>query len=102
MEQRHKDDEVCAAQESVTTKSARQRARRPNHVTLGVISPHSRHLQPLLLLPGNPAPMHFGEAVYVPTDEERRLLVAGLDEATQTPERSRDWDQVRAHLRAEQ
>ncbi|MGB4777145.1 ribbon-helix-helix protein, CopG family [Microbacterium sp.] len=45
---------------------------------------------------------HFGEAVYVPTDDERRWLVAALDEATQTPERSRDWDQVRAELRADQ
>lgn len=45
---------------------------------------------------------HFGESVYVPTDEEQRLLVAGLDEAMQEPDRSRDWDRVRAQLRTEQ
>ena len=45
---------------------------------------------------------HFGEAVYVPTDSERRRLVAALDEAAQAPERSRDWDHVRSQLRAEQ
>lgn len=45
---------------------------------------------------------HFGEAVYVPTDEERRRLVAALDEAARAPEQSRDWAQVRARLRAEQ
>lgn len=44
---------------------------------------------------------HFGEAVYVPTDEERRRLVAALDEATHNPERSREWEQVRAELHAE-
>lgn len=45
---------------------------------------------------------HFGESVYVPTEEEQRLLVAGLDEAMQEPDRSRDWDRVRAQLRTEQ
>ncbi len=45
---------------------------------------------------------HFGEAVYVPSDEERRLLTAALDEAARFPERIRDWDQVRAEFRAEQ
>jgi len=43
---------------------------------------------------------HFGEAVYVPSDEERRLLTAALDQAEQSPEQIRDWDQVRADLRA--
>ncbi|MDX2377883.1 ribbon-helix-helix protein, CopG family [Microbacterium sp. LRZ72] len=43
---------------------------------------------------------HFGEAVYVPTDEERRQLVAALDEQTQGT--TRDWGQVRAQLHAEQ
>jgi metal-responsive CopG/Arc/MetJ family transcriptional regulator len=43
---------------------------------------------------------HFGEAVYVPSDEERRLLVAALDEVGNAPEKIRDWDQVRAELRA--
>lgn len=45
---------------------------------------------------------HFGEAVYVPTDEERRLLVAALDDETTAAEHGRDWDDVRAQLRAEQ
>ncbi|WP_161494032.1 hypothetical protein [Microcella alkaliphila] len=45
---------------------------------------------------------YFGEAVYVPSDEERRLFTAAFDEAAQTPERIRDWDQVRAALRVEQ
>ncbi|WP_062377143.1 ribbon-helix-helix protein, CopG family [Demequina pelophila] len=41
---------------------------------------------------------HFGEAVYVPSDEERRLLTAALDE----PDASlRDWDQVRADLHSD-
>jgi len=43
---------------------------------------------------------HFGEAIYVPSDEERRLLVAALDEAEHAPEKIRDWDQARAELRA--
>ncbi len=45
---------------------------------------------------------HFGEPVYVPTGEERRLLTAALDEDAQTAERIRDWDDVRAQLRAAQ
>ena len=45
---------------------------------------------------------HFGEAIYVPTEDEQRLLVAALDEAMQEPERSRDWSHVRAQLHAEQ
>ncbi len=43
---------------------------------------------------------HFGEAVYVPSEEERRSLVAALDDVEQTPEGVRDWDLVRAELRA--
>lgn len=43
---------------------------------------------------------HFGEAVYVPSDEERRLLTTALDEAALAPERTREWDRVRADLRA--
>lgn len=45
---------------------------------------------------------YFGMAVYVPSDEERRFLTAALEEVDQTPERIRDWNQVRADLRAEQ
>ena len=44
---------------------------------------------------------HFGEAVYVPSEDERRSLVAALEEVTSSPERSRDWGQVRAELRAD-
>lgn len=45
---------------------------------------------------------HFGEDVYMPTNDERRRLVAALDDAAEAPERSRDWDQVRTHFRVEQ
>lgn len=45
---------------------------------------------------------HFGEAVYVPSDEERRALAAALDEAQTAPGGIRDWDGVRAELRAGQ
>jgi metal-responsive CopG/Arc/MetJ family transcriptional regulator len=43
---------------------------------------------------------HFGEAVYVPNDEERRALMAGLDDAAHAPDSVRDWAQVRTELRA--
>ncbi|WP_188113288.1 ribbon-helix-helix protein, CopG family [Nocardioides humilatus] len=41
---------------------------------------------------------HFGEAVYVPTDDERRLLLEALDEAQRAPQDLRDWDAVRKDL----
>ncbi|TQK71447.1 ribbon-helix-helix protein, CopG family [Nocardioides sp. SLBN-35] len=41
---------------------------------------------------------HFGEAVYVPSDDERRRLVEALDEVETHPERVRDWDEVRSEL----
>ncbi|MEO5664566.1 MAG: ribbon-helix-helix protein, CopG family [Nocardioides sp.] len=41
---------------------------------------------------------HFGEAIYVPTDEERLLLVAALDEDQRHPESARPWREVRAEL----
>ena len=41
---------------------------------------------------------HFGEAVYVPSEDERRRLVEALDEADAHPERTRDWDEVRSGL----
>lgn len=44
---------------------------------------------------------HFGEAVYVPSDDERQLLIAALDEVVQNPQRIRDWDRVRADLHAQ-
>lgn len=41
---------------------------------------------------------HFGEAVYVPTDDERRALVEALDELGRHPEQVRDWSDVRSEL----
>ncbi len=41
---------------------------------------------------------HFGEAVYVPTDEERRLILEALEEAQAAPENLRDWAEVRKEL----
>ncbi|HYP72550.1 MAG TPA: ribbon-helix-helix protein, CopG family [Microbacterium sp.] len=42
---------------------------------------------------------HFGQAVYTPSEEERRALVAALEETEQASERVRDWEQVRRELR---
>jgi metal-responsive CopG/Arc/MetJ family transcriptional regulator len=44
---------------------------------------------------------HFGEAVYVPTKEERRKLVEALDEVEHSPELLRDWTEVRRGLRSD-
>lgn len=44
---------------------------------------------------------HFGEAVYVPSDDERRALVAALDEAARDPESVEDWAEVRQRLWAD-
>ncbi len=41
---------------------------------------------------------HFGEAVYVPTDEERALLRAAVEEDERHPELARPWSEVRAEL----
>lgn len=41
---------------------------------------------------------HFGEAVYVPTDEERRLILEALDEDLSDPEAGRPWEEVRREL----
>lgn len=43
---------------------------------------------------------YFGEAVYVPSEEERRALVAALDEVEKSREHARDWDRVRGELHA--
>ncbi|WP_158296549.1 ribbon-helix-helix protein, CopG family [Nocardioides albidus] len=43
---------------------------------------------------------HFGEAVYVPTDEERQQLVAALDEVDRHPQGLREWTEVRGDLRS--
>lgn len=42
---------------------------------------------------------HFGEAVYVPTDDERRQLVQALDDASAEPATLRDWEDVLEDLR---
>ena len=41
---------------------------------------------------------HFGEAVYVPSDEERRLLLEALNESVSDPETLQDWAEVRQRL----
>lgn len=41
---------------------------------------------------------HFGEAVYTPSDEERRLLVEALNQAQLPDSAARDWSEVRAEL----
>lgn len=45
---------------------------------------------------------HFGEHVYVPSDDERRLLIEGLDELAADPVSVRDWADVRQGLWSEQ
>ena len=41
---------------------------------------------------------HFGEAVYVPSDDERRQLVEALDTIDQHPDTLREWAEVRSEL----
>jgi metal-responsive CopG/Arc/MetJ family transcriptional regulator len=41
---------------------------------------------------------HFGEPVYVPTDEERRMLDRALADLHEDPESGRSWDEVRAEI----
>lgn len=41
---------------------------------------------------------YFGEPVYEPTDEERRLLDEALDDLQEHPEAGRPWGAVRAEL----
>jgi metal-responsive CopG/Arc/MetJ family transcriptional regulator len=43
---------------------------------------------------------HFGEAVYVPSEEERQSLAAALDEADGGTDLV-SWDEVRSGLRGE-
>jgi len=38
---------------------------------------------------------HFGEPVYVPTDEERRMLDRALADLREHAETGRSWDDVR-------
>lgn len=41
---------------------------------------------------------YFGEPVYVPTDEERRLLDEALAESEREPDAGQPWDEVRAAI----
>lgn len=41
---------------------------------------------------------HFGEATYRPSEEERRVLQAALDEDIACPGEARDWSEVRGEL----
>ena len=41
---------------------------------------------------------HFGEPVYVPTDEERRMLDEALRELHEHPTDGRSWEDVRSEL----
>ena len=41
---------------------------------------------------------YFGEPVYEPTDEERRLLDGALAELEREPDAGRSWDEVRADI----
>ena len=43
---------------------------------------------------------HYGEAIYVPSDEEKNQLRAALEEADLHPELLRDWADVRQALRS--
>ena len=44
---------------------------------------------------------YFGEPVYEPTEEERRLLDEALAEAEKQPDAGRPWEEVRDELFAE-
>lgn len=41
---------------------------------------------------------YFGEPVYEPTDEERRLLDEALAALEREPDAGRSWDEVRADI----
>lgn len=41
---------------------------------------------------------YFGEPVYEPTDDERRLLDQALTELEEQPDSARSWDEVRSDL----
>jgi len=42
---------------------------------------------------------HFGEPVYVPTAEERRMLDQALDEAHDDPDGGHPWEEIRDDVR---
>lgn len=41
---------------------------------------------------------HFGEPVYVPTEDERRMLDQALSDLQDDPEAGRPWEDVRREL----
>lgn len=41
---------------------------------------------------------YFGEPVYEPTEDERRLLDEALDDLEARPDAVRSWDEVRAEI----
>ncbi len=41
---------------------------------------------------------HFGEPVYVPTEEERRMLDEALEDRERRPHAGRPWTEVREQL----
>jgi len=41
---------------------------------------------------------HFGEPVYVPTDEERRMLDRAITDLHEDPESGRSWEEVRREI----
>lgn len=43
---------------------------------------------------------HFGEPVYTPTDDERRMLDQALDDTKADPDAARSWEEIRDELRA--
>lgn len=43
---------------------------------------------------------HFGEPVYVPSEDERQMLDRALDEVETEPDAGRSWQEVRDELRS--
>lgn len=43
---------------------------------------------------------HFGESVYVPTEEERRMLDQALEDVETDPRAGRSWEEIRDELRS--
>lgn len=42
---------------------------------------------------------HFGEAIYVPTEDEQRRLIEALEAVDEHPDALREWTDVRSELR---
>ena len=43
---------------------------------------------------------HFGEPIYVPSDDEREILDRALDDMERDPGAGRSWQQIRDGLRS--